>query len=90
MLAAVQNKALWNDSPPEGSKLPPPGDVRPADRVFTFSEAAKRLGIHLSTLHRLVRDGALWGAQMKNGQMGLRESELQRFICRSKPVQKGK
>jgi excisionase family DNA binding protein len=70
--------------------LPPPDTSDPADKIFTCSQAAKRLGIHLITLRRLVRDGTLWAVRMKNGEVGLRESEVQRFIDRfEKPAQKG-
>ena len=51
----------------------------PAEGILTGSEAAKRLGMPLTTLRRLVRDGTLWTASMENGAVGLRESEIQRF-----------
>jgi excisionase family DNA binding protein len=73
-----------------GSSLPPPDTTDPADKIFTCSQAAKRLGIHLVTLRRLVRDGTLWSVQMKDGEVGLTESEVQRFIDRfKKPAKKG-
>ena len=70
--------------------MPPPDTTDPADKIFTCSQAAKRLGIHLVTLRRLVRDGTLWSVQMKDGEVGLTESEVQRFIDRfKKPAKKG-
>lgn len=73
-----------------GSNLPLAKTNEPADRIFTCSQAAKRLGISLSTLRRLVRDGTLWPTPMKNGEVGLAESEVQRFIDRfEKPAPKG-
>jgi excisionase family DNA binding protein len=50
------------------------------DRILAGSEAAKCLGISLSTVRRLVRDGTLWVTVMENGEVGLRDSEIQRFI----------
>ena len=83
-------KARWNNPAPKGSRLPPPDTTDPADKIFTSSQAAKRLGIPLSTLRRLVRDGTLWAVRMKNGEVGLTESEVQRFLDRfEKPAQKG-
>jgi predicted site-specific integrase-resolvase len=35
-----------------------------------------------STLRRLVRDGTLWAVRMNNGEVGLTESEVQRFLDR--------
>ena len=75
-----------------GSSLPPSDTTTtdPADKIFTCSQAAKRLGIPLLTLRRLVRDGTLWAVQMKDGEVGLTESEVQRFIDRfEKPAKKG-
>jgi excisionase family DNA binding protein len=70
--------------------LAPPDTTDPADKIFTCSHAAKRLGIPLSPLRRLVRDGTLWAVRMKNGEVGLTESEVQRFLDRfEKPAQKG-
>ena len=66
----------------EASTLPHPGISDPPDRIWTFDEAAKRLGIPISTLHRFVRDGTLWATSMKNGGVGLTESEIQRFVNR--------
>jgi excisionase family DNA binding protein len=58
---------------------------------MTGRHAAKRLGISLTTLRRLVREGSLWTVPMNAGGVGLSESEVQRFIDRlDKPVQKGK
>jgi excisionase family DNA binding protein len=83
-------KARWNNSVPKGSRLPPPDTTGPADKILTFSQAAKRFGIPLPTLRRLARDGTLWATAMKNGEVGLRESEVRRFIDRfEKPPQKG-
>lgn len=60
------------------------------DKIFDVSQAAKRLGIHLSTLRRFIRDGTLWPTRMQNGELGLRESEIQRFIDRFEmPAHKG-
>lgn len=58
----------------------------PAEEIFTGSEAAKRLGMPLTTLRRLVRDGTLWAASMENGAVGLRESEIQRFSDQSETL----
>ena len=69
--------------------MAPPETTDPAEEIFTFSQAAKRLGIPLITLRRLVRDGTLWAVRMKNGEVGLTESEVQRFLDRfEKPAQK--
>jgi len=62
--------------------LPHPDPPDPSDKIFTFSQAAKRLGIPLSTLRRLARDGTLWATAMENGGVGMSESEIQRFIDR--------
>ena len=73
-----------------GSSLPPPDTTDPADKIFTCNQAAKRLGIPLGSLRRLVRDGTLWAVRMSDGELGLRESEVQRYIDRfEKPAQKG-
>jgi len=56
--------------------------IDPADKLLSGSQAAKRLGIQLCTLRRLVREGTLWATPMGGGRVGLRESELQRFIDR--------
>jgi excisionase family DNA binding protein len=70
--------------------LAPLDPTDPADKILTCSQAAKRLGIPLPTLRRLVRDGTLWAVRMKNGEVGLTESEVQRFLDRfEKPAQKG-
>jgi predicted site-specific integrase-resolvase len=70
--------------------LLPPDTTDPADKILTFGQAAKRFGIPLSTLRRLARDGTLWATPMKNGEVGLTESEIQRFIDRlEKPAPKG-
>ena len=62
--------------------MPQPGITDSSDEIFTGSQAAKCLGIPLSTLRRLIRDGTLWTTPMTNGGMGLSKSELQRFIDR--------
>lgn len=53
-----------------------------SDKILTGAQAAKRLGLPLSTLRRLVRDGTLWPTRMENGKAGLLESEIQRFFER--------
>lgn len=81
--AALQGQGpLEEPGAPKGEQLPPPDTTYPADKIFTCSQAAKRLGIPLSTLRRLVRDGTLWTVRMKNGEVGLKESEVQWFIDR--------
>lgn len=62
--------------------MPPPDAIEPVDRIFNCNQAAKRLGVPLSTLRRLVRDGTLWATAMEDGAVGLKESEIQRFIDR--------
>jgi excisionase family DNA binding protein len=52
----------------------------PPDRILTMHEAAERLGLPIGTVARLVRETTIWGARMHDGQWGIRESELQRFI----------
>ena len=86
----MQDKRRWNNSTPKGRNLPSPDTTDPADKILTCSQAAKRLGIPLLTLRRLVRDGTLWAVRMKGGEVGLTESEVQRFLDRfEKPAQKG-
>jgi hypothetical protein len=62
-----------------GSSLTQPDTTGPAEEIFTSSQAAKRLGIPLSTLRNLVRYGSLRATSMENTEAGLRESEIQRF-----------
>jgi len=67
-----------------------PDTTDPADRILAFSQAAKLLDVQIATLRRLVREGTLWATRMKNGELGLRESEIRRFIDRfEKPTPKG-
>jgi excisionase family DNA binding protein len=58
------------------------------DKILTVSQAAKRLGIPLSTLRSMLRYGTLQAIPMENREAGLRESEVQRFMDRfDKPAQ---
>lgn len=44
----------------------------------------------IAPLRRLVREGTLWAAPMNDGGVGIRESQVQRFINRfKKPARKG-
>lgn len=65
-----------------GSEQPDAGIADAFDKVFTVNQAAKYLGLSPSTLRRFVREGTLWATSMENGALGLRESEIQRFIDR--------
>jgi len=76
----MQSKTL--DARMEGS-VPQQDSTDPPDKILTGAQAAKRLGLPLSTLRRLVRDGTLWPTPMENGKAGLRESEIQRFFERA-------
>jgi len=51
-----------------------------SDKILTSGQAAKRLGIPLSTLRSLVRYGTLRTISLENGQEGLRESDLQQIL----------
>ena len=89
--AVVPDEARWSNwTHTEGSSLPSPDTTGPPDKTLTYSEAAERLGIRLSTLRRLVRDGTLWPTPDEKRRVGITESEVQRFIDRfEKPAQKG-
>jgi excisionase family DNA binding protein len=54
-----------------------------ADKILTGSEATKLLGVPLPTIRRLVRDGSLRATSMANGAVGLKESEIRRFLVQS-------
>jgi len=54
--------------------------MQSSEKIFTSGQAAKRLGIPLLTLRRLIRDGTLWPTLMEDGSVGLSESEIQRFF----------
>jgi excisionase family DNA binding protein len=62
---------------------PQPDTTDAPDKILTGSEATKRLGVPLSTIRSLVRDGSLRATSMTNGAVGLRESEIQRFLGQS-------
>jgi excisionase family DNA binding protein len=62
---------------------PQPGTGDAPDQILTGSQATKRLGIPLPTIRSLVRNGTLRATSMPNGAVGLRESEIQRFLDRS-------
>jgi hypothetical protein len=53
------------------------------DQILTGSQAIKRLGLPLSTIRSLVRDGTLRATSIASGAVGLRESEIQRFLGQS-------
>src|ERR1700678_689518 len=69
--------------------LPQLDSTDPSDKILTGAQAAKRLGLPLSTVRRLVRDGTLWPTPMENGKAGVRESEIQRFFERAGKVAQG-
>jgi excisionase family DNA binding protein len=60
--------------------LPQPDTTDASDKILTGSHAAKRLGIPLSTLRNLVRYGTLRATSIENTEVGLKESEIQRFL----------
>jgi len=60
-----------------------PVNTDASDKILRGNEATKRLGVPLSTIRSLVRDGSLRATSMANGAVGLRESEIQRFLNRS-------
>jgi len=62
---------------------PQPDTTDASDKILTGSEATKRLGVPLSTIRSLVRNGSLRATSMAKGAVGLRESEIQRFLHRS-------
>src|ERR1700722_11871269 len=63
---------------------PQPDTADAPDQILTGSQATKRLGVPLSTIRSLVRDGILRATSISNGAVGLRESEIQRYLDRSK------
>ena len=56
----------------------PSSDVTP--RLRTKAEAARILGVSLSTVERMVRDGELNARQIRGG-VRISEDELDRFIA---------
>ncbi len=68
----------------KGSVASPQPDTADApDQILTGSQASRRLGLPLSTIRSLVRDGTLRATSMASGAVGLRESEIQRFLDQS-------
>src|SRR5579863_10268814 len=53
----------------------------PDDEIVTIKSAASRLGMSQGTLRRLIRENAIWGAYLPNEDVGVRESEIQRFLA---------
>jgi excisionase family DNA binding protein len=52
----------------------------PHDEIFTVNQAARAIGVAVSMLRRLIRDGSIWATSLENGGVGIRRSELQRFV----------
>ena len=50
------------------------------DRTLTMTEAAETLGIRIGTLLQLVRETTIWSVHMYDGGLGIKESELRRFV----------
>jgi len=50
------------------------------ERVFMLAKAAELLGVGVNTVYRLVHSGDLAAVQVVRGILGVRESELMRYL----------
>lgn len=50
------------------------------ERVFRIAAAGEQLGIKANSVYRLVHSGELKAVQIMRGILGVRESELARYI----------
>jgi excisionase family DNA binding protein len=67
-------------------------DLMPSspDPILTIKEAAQRLGISINTLLRLIRETTIWADTKQDGEVGVRESELRRYLAGRDPTPKEK
>ncbi|MFG0262871.1 MAG: helix-turn-helix transcriptional regulator [Novipirellula sp. JB048] len=50
------------------------------DPILTYTDAAKMLGKHRSTISRWVGDGLLTSLRMPSGLPGVRQSEIEKLL----------